>query len=494
MKMSAIIRKTAGTCVLAGAVLASGACPAHTQQRTDAGPVRVPQSTIPVLMVSDIHFDPFHDPAKAKLLARDPVSEWAQVLAAPDSPGQAASFGRLQATCHASGVDTPWALLHSSVDAMRKQTKPQFVTLTGDLLAHEFGCRYQTMLGGSAAGYEAFAVKTLQFVVEQLHGALPGVPIYVNLGNNDSGCGDYRLDPDSNFLRQTAAIFARALPPDPRRAEENEFPAGGYYSVTMARPMRDTRLIVLNDVFLSPKYRTCGGKRDEAPGRAEIDWLRHQLKQAQQAGQNVWVMGHIPPGVNAYATIGKLRDVCGSGHADLFLVQSGLDDLLVQHAGEVRLALFGHTHMDEMRLLQKNSGGRGVAVKLVPSITPVHGNNPAFTVARVDPKTAVMKDYEVISASNRTGVKTQWSREYDYAQAYHQPNYTPASLRPLIDGFSRDPKAITQASQDYIRDYYVGGRTEELKPFWPLYVCSMDHLTARGYAACVCAAKPGAVH
>jgi sphingomyelin phosphodiesterase acid-like 3 len=464
--------------VALSAVLAASAAQAQS------GPRAAPATgAVSALMISDIHFDPFHDPEKAKLLARDPVSKWAAVLAAPGSPRAAASFEQLQAVCRAKGVDTPYALLRSSLEAMRARSQPEFVTLSGDLIAHRFDCRYRKTVG-DAAGYEAFVEKTLAFVVGQLRAAWPGVPVYISLGNNDSACGDYRLDPDSAFLRRTAAIFGEGLPVAERHDELREFPVGGYYSVDLV-PLPRTRLIVLNDVFQSLNYRTCAGARDAAPGVAEMAWLAQQLEQVQREGEKVWVMGHIPPGVNVYATVRELPDLCGTEKPVMFLDAGRLDDLLLEHAGEVRLALFAHTHMDEMRLLEGGSGS-GVAVKLVPSISPVDGNNPAFTVARVDRTTAVLKDYEVFAASNQTGVGTQWTNEYDYAEAYHQPAFTPSALRELIAEFQSDRKAKTAASQEYIRDYYVGGEARELTPFWPQYVCSLEQLTVKGYAGCVC--------
>ena len=45
--------------------------------------------TVPALLVSDIHFDPFHDPARAARLVDAPVSEWNAILAEPPSPDQA---------------------------------------------------------------------------------------------------------------------------------------------------------------------------------------------------------------------------------------------------------------------------------------------------------------------------------------------------------------------------------------------------------------------
>src|SRR5215469_15615084 len=71
-----------------------------------AAQTHAPTSTVPALMVSDIHLDPFYDPAKAKQLAAAPVSEWAKILSSPDSPGRADAYAALQKTCGAKGEDT----------------------------------------------------------------------------------------------------------------------------------------------------------------------------------------------------------------------------------------------------------------------------------------------------------------------------------------------------------------------------------------------------
>ncbi|HTX42207.1 MAG TPA: metallophosphoesterase [Acidobacteriaceae bacterium] len=446
--------------------------------------------TVPALMISDIHFDPFHDPGKARSLADEPASAWAAVLSRPDSPDEAEAFARMQKTCHARGVDTPYLLLQSAVAAMRaSELHPSFVTITGDLIAHDFSCRYATA-GLDAKNYESFVEKTIEFVAGQLRAAYPGVPVYISTGNNDSACGDYRFDPGSSFEQAFMRLVRDSLPPAVRATFRAEDGNDGSYSVMMAAPVAHTRLIVLNDVYDSPKYRTCGGAADPAPAAAQLAWLSRELQQAQTRNERVWVMGHIPPGVNAYATLSKIDDVCGRGDVDMFLTSDQLVDLLAQYAPELRLVLFAHTHMDEFRLLRLNDAStapaHAVAVKLVPSISPVNGNNPAFTLAYIDPATAVLENYAVIAASNQTGIGTTWTQEYDYADVYHEPDFSPASLENLMTEFRSDPHAQSAASREYIRDYYVGDRSRELSPFWPEYVCSLDHLTAKGFAACVC--------
>lgn len=456
-------------------------------------PCHAEDATVPALMVSDIHFDPFHAPDRGEKLLHTPEQQWGTILAPASTVKEELSFAALQLKCRARGVDTPYPLLRASLHEMEStQRDARFMTVSGDLIAHDFSCRYQSLFPNSTPQeYQNFVVKTIRFVVEQLQASFPGIPIYFALGNNDTGCGDYRLDAGGTFLAQAGEVIASALPASQRRVAIKEFAEGGYYSVMMAAPMENTRLIVVNDLFESPNYVTCSGSPDPAPATAEMAWLKAQLEQARQHKQRVWVMGHIPPGVNPYSTIAKFKDVCGKDGPEMFLTSEKMADLLVEYADVMRLGIFAHTHMDEMRLLQPEGarpGGsleRSVVLKLVPSISPVDGNDPSFTVARVNPATALMQDYAVIAAPDRTGGGA-WTREYDYAQAYHQAEYSPAALNQLISTLEDDRRGRSEASEQYMNDYFVGKKIPELKPFWPQYACSLANYTARGYSGCVC--------
>ena len=465
------------------------------QRSTDAADDR--NRIFPALLVSDIHFDPFHDPEKVRLLADAPVGQWKAILLTQPSPNQQQAFATLQEACHARGVDTPYTLLRSSLRGMRlRQPNAKFIVVSGDLIAHVFFCRYTTLSPGSTQNeYQAFVLKTLSFVMEELRASFPGVPVYMALGNNDTACDDYRLDAGSEFLARAGGIVAKGLSPSQQQNVLKVFASGGYYSVTMAAPMRDTRLIVVNDLFLSPSYRTCAGKSDSAAADAQMAWMQKELTEARRLRQKVWVMGHIPPGVDPYSTIAKIKDVCGSQMPEMFLSSDRMAELMTEYADVIRLGIFAHTHMDEMRLLESRSSDptaspeRGVVIKMVSSISPVDGNNPSFTIARINPSTAVLQDYEVIAASNQTGTAATWASEYNFAQTYHEAQFSPSSVRRLIAEFEQDRGAKTKASQDYIRNYYVGDRSSELTPFWPLYACSLANHTGKAFAACVC--SPG---
>ena len=150
--------------------------------------------TVPVVMLSDIHFDPFHDPARFDRLRSAPVTQWQQIFSEPDAPTQAADFSGLMDKCKARGVDTPWTLLQSTLAAAHAQSPhPLFVTVSGDLLVHKFDCRFHALAHDSSeAEYSSFAAKTIAYVASELRRAFPATPLYLALGNNDAGCGDYR--------------------------------------------------------------------------------------------------------------------------------------------------------------------------------------------------------------------------------------------------------------------------------------------------------------
>ena len=482
-----------GVALMPGA-LAQATHPGLAPKASSAGSMQVSDHTVPALLISDIHFDPFQDPAKVKELAAAPASRWRSILSAPSSSNQKQSFTALQQSCHERGVDTPFALLDSSLKAMRSRLPDaKFMTVSGDLIAHGFSCRYTTLVPGSTPGdYQVFVLKTINFVMGELRASFPDMPVYVALGNNDSACGDYQLDAGSEFLAQAGRILTESLPPSERQDALKEFGKGGHYSITMAEPMRATRLIIVNDLFLSPRYRTCAGKPDQVAATSEMLWLGQQLRLARSSGQTVWIIGHIPPGIDPYSTVAGFRNVCAGQAPVTFLSSDKLADLMVEDADMIRLGIFARTHMDEMRLLGpdgselKGAGEHSVAIKMVPSISPVDGNTPSFTVARVDPSSAVLQNYDVIAASNPTGIEATWTQEYDYAQTYHEAQFSPSSVKDLIEKFHADAGAKTEVSQAYIRDYFVGDRSSELSMFWPEYVCTMANHTAKAFAACFC--------
>jgi sphingomyelin phosphodiesterase acid-like 3 len=456
-------------------------------------------ATVSVVMLSDLHFDPFHDPAKVPLLVKAPVEEWEAILSSPDAPGQGAEFAAMQQACKGKLlVDAPYALLSGSLQAAKAQAPDaRFATVSGDLLVHGLDCRYRAAMklekamGDDQSVSAAFAEKTTVFVIKQVEAAFAGIPVYLALGNNDSRCNHNRLDVRDEYLHATGQAVIDGLvglSAADRKLALATYESAGYYGVTMAAPMERTRLLVVDDVYMMSKFANCEADGKDRKGADEqIAWLTKELDTARGRGQRVWLLGHLPPTVNPQSSLAMGSELCSSGKAQTFLSTDDLANALANHADVVRLAIFGHTHMDELHLL--GSGYVGVPVKVVASVSAVDGNTPSFTVGKVNPASAMLMDYTVYEVSNTTGVRTTWAKEYGFDETYHETSFSAKALDDLIGRFRADTAGTSAESQAYQRHFFKGQSPLALGLFWQGYVCSLDHPTADGFKACVCRDK-----
>jgi sphingomyelin phosphodiesterase acid-like 3 len=444
------------------------------------------------LMVSDVHFEAFRDPAKTANLLSTPVAGWQAILDSPASPDREARWQAVETSCHTRGQDTDEALFNSSLQTIASQAGSSgFATVSGDLLAHAFDCKFHAALPkASDADYRALTEKTIEYVLLRLRQSLPGVPVYAALGNNDSDCGDYQLDENSAFLKDLAPVFVADVPMAERTQAAADFTALGSYRVSLPGSAKGTQVAILDDLFLARKYTACSGKPHPEAGSLLLTWLNQQIDAARQSSRPLWVMGHIPTGVDPYSTVTKMRNVCAGQKPEMFLSSDNLAANMANAGDVIRLAIFSHTHMDEMRLLppSKENAARGpVAMKLVPSISPINGNHPSFTLARVDATSGILKDYRVVASADEKG--SSWAESYDYAKTYGLTDFSAVSATRLIKTLEDDPQAQGAASQAYLQAYYLRGSADLLKLFWPQYVCSLAHPTAEDYRSCICASK-----
>jgi hypothetical protein len=414
------------------------------------------------LAVSDIHFDPFADPAIVpRLIAADP-DRWPAIFAS----------SRLTAPVGA-GSDTNYPLLDSALKAASAASGSEgydFVLLTGDLLRHDFEETFVKYGGTDKAALDAFTVKTMAFVNRELERRFRGAPLIEALGNNDNDCGDYQPRPGAPFLAGTAATLP-ALAADPQARAD--FAAGGNYAVPHPRTPNHL-FLVLDSVFWSPKYRdACGASGAEAAGSAQLAWLEWQLFQARQSGRTVSLVMHIPPGINPYeSTAAKPVPFWVDAWRDRFLA------IAQAYAPILTAGYAGHTHMDDFRILS-NASGPYLAIRITPSVTPLFGNNPSFSVmryARADARPIGYVSYVFQSGA--------WQREYDFAQAYGYPSYSAANLAALSAAIRSGASPRTA----YARYYPSGARTPITGANAPIYACAQTEMLPAGFAACVGAA------
>jgi sphingomyelin phosphodiesterase acid-like 3 len=304
------------------------------------------------------------------------------------------------------------------------------------------------------------------------------------LGNEDSYCGDYQLQPAGEFLRGTADSWKLLFDDSNERAFMQTFPTGGYYAASAPGTPKH-RVIVLNTVFFSADYQNqCGNPKDD-PGGDQMRWLTVQLKDATAKQERVWLLYHIPPGIDAYNTAmapggntaEKVVSYWQAGYLENFL------KLLDQYRDTIVFTLAGHTHMDDFRLARDGETGRSSFLVVTPAISPIFGNNPGLQVLSYDRKTFSVLDYTTHQLDLAAAPPSQrWKEEYRFSQAYRLFPLTGSTLETLFRSLQKD--ALSRAT--YIRYYNVSNTASPpiTDQTWPIYWCAIDHLTVAAFEAC----------
>ena len=440
-----------------------------------------PRAQQAALWITDIHLNPYTVPGLVTRLQHAPLRRWralwlAALRHSPRPAGAKNSYG-------AYGMDSNALLLDSALAAMRKaaarQGRPAFIVITGDLLAHGFHHHFLAATPQhTQADYDAFVQRMFRYVIARLRASFPGVPLLPALGNNDSDCGDYQPRPGAPFMSGLAAAWSGLLA---SRHADRQFAADGYYSVRLplAGGAHPVRAIVLNDIDWSPHYHNgCGTPRDAQAGAEQMRWLRATLYASALRDERVWVMAHIPPGADVFSSLNHTGNACARPPV-MFLAASynrELVTLLRQYAAIVRLGLFGHTHQDEFRL------AGAVPLKIAPSLSPIFGNNPSFTLLRLGG--GRVKDYRVYRM-NLAASHPRWRLEYDFDRSYAVNS--PADLPALAPRLAADA-ALRRRFQGF---YNAGSLAPNFSRLaWPDFRCGISHLNAASFQRCACPATP----
>jgi sphingomyelin phosphodiesterase acid-like 3 len=196
------------------------------------------------------------------------------------------------------------------------------------------------------------------------------------------------------------------------------------------------RILFPNTVFFSANYRNaCGSAGDADPGSATLVWLESELIAAKQAQERVWLVYHIPPGVDGFATLrkGSCPDTIVPMWKQTYAMP--FNALMRRYSDTVVASFAGHTHMDDFRLLGDDSGYYGF-VLITPALSPIYGQNPAFRIG-VSAAAGGLLDQTTYELANlreigdRGAVPPVWQAEYTFTQAWQLPRIDLASLTQL---------------------------------------------------------------
>ncbi len=424
-----------------------------------------PQQQQAWLILSDIHFDPFTQPKLVDRLVAAPPDRWRAIFATGERTGPSGP-----------GSDTNDALLESTLDGAHEAVPdPRVVIVAGDFLAHEFRDKFnRTAKVHDDAAYAAFVDKTVAFLAWELQTAFPRARLLPVIGNNDGYCGDYQSTPHDPFLAHMGADFAVSSGASDPSAFIAQFSTGGYYTVPL--PVDNAQAIVLNDVFWSTNYKNACGDPKADPGGDELAWLQATQK-ALPTGTPVWIIAHIPPGVDVFAT-----QHAKTAAPVMFLTDRFNAEFLtsLDSRSAVVMSITGHTHMNSFRVIGPDPTTPRAPMLVVPAVSPIYGNAPAFTVVNVDPNAAWVLDAQIYILSKINDVWT-WRREYDFDSVYGRGTIDAERLTNVQRAIFDDERVRRR-----FEEYYQSG--DGLAPIteanWRAYWCANVALTATDWTAC----------
>ncbi|MFA6549343.1 MAG: metallophosphoesterase [Candidatus Margulisiibacteriota bacterium] len=406
------------------------------------GSTATTNNDFPLVVFSDVHFDPFYDPSPTLF----------QALVTTEAAGWVNIFNTSSIiTPQVWGSDANYPLFKLALSSIKQNLgKSQYIVFTGDILSHDFAQTFYTRAGKSVpptpadiASMEAFADKTVAFFLQQVRASVGNIPILFAVGNNDSYNDQ---GPDSTFLANTAELFYTNCVNSvvDHQTFLNTFLQGGYYSADL--PGTNLTVVSLNTIMFAPPP-----DGNIPSSEVEIAWLDSTLSSAKSRGKTVWLLIHIPPGAKIISTS---EHVDPQGHitsAEAKMMwnqdlQASFLQVLAKYPGVMALKFAGHTHMDEYRIV-----ATGEVFCMTPGLTAYSNNNPAYKILTISNETLAATDYTALYYDLATN-PAQFNTYYTFSTSYGMQGPLANSLAQLW------PALVTnEAKQTLYRTHYYSG-------------------------------------
>lgn len=421
------------------------------------------------IVYSDLHFDPFYDPSIVDELVVADAAEWGGIFASSPLTG-----------LPAYGDETNYPLLISLLDDMAGHAdEVGFVFMGGDILTHKFQERYADATGDAAlAGLEDFTNKTMEYVAMETARRFPGDSIYFTPGNNDSLAGDYKIQPGGAFLRDSSAILAEYWIKDEANAASflSTYPAAGYYSV-FPEGTEGLRLIVLDSVIWHKNYVDATGA-----GAFELAWFSFQLADAAQNNEKVWILTHMPEGIDSYQTISLNAD--SASVTPYVIMKDSYNQAFIEltgaYSGTIAAEFAGHIHRDDFRFVTDPSGAAIEMMHVFPSISPVYDNNPGYQIFTFDAANFGVLDsttyYLDLGAASPV-----WTKEYTFTEAYGNSLAGPNDWTAFYQGLLADP--LLRQNYAHFYDVSLDSNNQITSENYNAFWLATTHLTGADYQA-----------
>jgi sphingomyelin phosphodiesterase acid-like 3 len=218
----------------------------------------------------------------------------------------------------------------------------------------------------------------------------------------------------------------------------------------------------VNSVFFSNRYHAASFANACSPvGSTAADrtftWLESNLSRARQAREKVWLMLHIPPGIDGYASMMRYRslskaaglsaeDRCRQAIVSMWkpVYSARFERLMSGYPGTIAATFAGHNHTDDFRVIAAQSDQ---FVLIDPPVSPIYGQNPSFRVVTftgdgglADQSTYYLTNLEAA----RSDFAGTWKKEYSFDEKWESPRLDATSLKTVDDRIKSEPQARAQ--------------------------------------------------
>eukprot|EP01137_Pigoraptor_chileana_P007391 Opistho-2@52926 len=380
-----------------------------------------------ILHLSDTHHDPLYT-VGLNTQCGEPLC-----CRPPNGPGTGATSAGKWGDYN---CDTPLALLENALETASKMTPPiDYIFWTGDVPAHNV---WNQSRDDQLAAIQSSTDILLKY--------FPNTRVFPSLGNHEGApvnsfpppyiTGD---DSDDWLLDGLVKSWSSWLPTD----TISTIKQGGFYTTLIEDGLR---LISLNMNYCNNQNWWILINQTDPAG--ELQWLINTLQAAEDKGELVYIIGHIPPGSGA----------CVDDWSFNYNI------IVDRYESTILSQFFGHEHDDEFELsYDVATNSRPTSMYFAaPSITPYTNMNPGFRMYLADGgKTKLILDSltyitDLVDANARD--EPLWILEYSALDAYGMKGMQPADWHDF---------AVRMASDDvlfgkYFNHYYksnLGGRT-----------------------------------
>ena len=334
-------------------------------------------NNVTFLALTDIHFNACHGLTEGGELDFKTIMEHLVRIDAADWPAYLrGKCGLPISVILGHCKDSNLSLLEAVLDrAQEVMPQPSFIIFAGDFLKHDIW-ELPKRAGLSDEEAKTFYRKSIEVVMQALLARWPEVPIFPTFGNDDSFVHDYALQYKGQLLSDLKPMMRKAIGPSVLSYDgEHAFSDTGSYSAWL--PGLGHRLISLSNVFWSCVVGSKSCHYSPEPGASSVlAFLDTELRAAASKQERVWLLMHIPPGHTGYLKHGDFR-VNNQWHEKVWL---DFQKVIDAHDVPIDWVFFGHTHMNDYRILTHNR--RGIAHPLIgkicPGVSPIFGQNPSF--------------------------------------------------------------------------------------------------------------------